>query len=48
MDGRKTRPLLIWSSSSSSSSYGDKSKDAKSKPASQLQKSSNLNSHKRE
>jgi len=35
MDGRKTRPLLIWSSSSSSSSYGDKSKDAKSKPASQ-------------
>jgi hypothetical protein len=35
MDGRKTRPPVIWSSSSSSSSYGDKSKDAKSKPASQ-------------
>jgi hypothetical protein len=34
MDGRKTRPPVIWSSSSSSS-YGDKSKDAKSKPASQ-------------
>jgi hypothetical protein len=42
MDGRKTRPPVIWSSSSSSSSYG------KTKPARQLQKSSNLNSHKRE
>jgi len=39
MDGQKTRPPVIWSSSSS---YG------KTKPARQLQKSSNLNSHKRE